>query len=459
MVGDHNMEGGLGQFREHHFILATAKHVFSHSEYGIVFVRDPATLKDLEFYGLESLLLYGLSVPGTSLRWVKLCPFDDPASIANTLDEAWRQADGLRGRPDTLTVSRHVAGTAANNLVETLAATGVRLTIAAGNDKAFSAATRRCQEDAMWLGLRTPNHQQLTVDQLNRVATSNHNKSFQMKMERPSARLEEWRALQQRPVNLPLVEAIDWEPGPWLTAWEKAVAPIGRRYFHESTLGGGVWLFSTPPITASDDSIDATSTEPETDDLSECAQILVKCWPNSPGDIARSIGTTARSLQWFLDGKAALDYSQRDKLCELFGLQPNAQFYTYEPHAPLVLIAKTLKSATSAYDFLSHGGDLAFSVEALPHGGEADPSWRYLLFQPYQGPLNAMLVPRGSSAGQALSGKHFINFEGAENFPPELYRTLVRTCAKSCRYPQSNVLEMRRFEEKYLDDIVNSIGR
>ncbi|WP_425105072.1 hypothetical protein [Ancylobacter sp.] len=116
---------GPMRVREHHLVVATAKHVFLHREYGVVFVREAASREDLAAYDLTPLLLCGLSVPGTSLRWVILTPVDNPASIVNVLGKAWTQADGLRGRPDVLKVSRHLAASAVD-LPETLAATDAR---------------------------------------------------------------------------------------------------------------------------------------------------------------------------------------------------------------------------------------------------------------------------------------------------------------------------------------------
>ncbi|CAH1696077.1 hypothetical protein CHELA1G11_30141 [Hyphomicrobiales bacterium] len=176
IVDEHDEDGPM-RVREHHLVVATAKHVFLHREYGVVFVREAASREDLATYDLTPLLLYGLSVPGTSLRWVILTPVDNPASIVSVLGKAWTQADGLRGRPDVLKVSRHLAASAVD-LPETLAATDVRLVVAEGSDKAFSASVRRCQEDAMWASLprrrATPS---MTPDQLNRCATDRHNHS------------------------------------------------------------------------------------------------------------------------------------------------------------------------------------------------------------------------------------------------------------------------------------------
>jgi len=324
IVDEH--DDGPMSVREHHLVVATAKHVFLHREYGVVFVREAASREDLAAYDLSPLLLYGLSVPGSSLRWVMLTPVDNPASIVSVLGKAWARADGLRGRPDVLKVSRHLAASA-TALLQTLAASDVRLVVAEASDKAFSASVRRCQEDAMWASLpRRQATPSTTLDQPNHCATDCHNHSFQTPPSRANTRMEWWRNLPARAVDLPPGDEIDWRPGAWLHAWEKGVAPAGRRYFHKDTLDGAVWLLTTPPIADDDELEETIFTDHETDDLPEAARALVRCWPTSPGELSRCIGSTARSLEWFLDRKAALDHQQRDRLCDLPGSRAGSPF-------------------------------------------------------------------------------------------------------------------------------------
>lgn len=446
--------------REHHLVVATARHVFLHREYGVVFVREAASREDLAAYELTPLLLYGLSVPGTSLRWVMLTPVDKPASIVSVLREGWTRANGLRGRPDVLKLSRQLAASAVA-LPEMLAASDVRLVVADGSDKAFSASLRRCQEDAMWASLprRRPTPS-TTLDQLNRCATDRHNHSFQTPLSRVNARMEWWRNLPPRAADLPPGDEIDWRPGVWLHAWEKGVAPAGRRHFHKDALDGVVWLLTTPPIVDDDELQETIFANQQTDDLPEVARALVRCWPTSPSELSRCIGSTARSLEWFLERKAALDHQQRNRLCELLGLELDPNFQTYETCAPCVLIARTSNAAKEAYEFLSHGGDLVFSIEALPATGLPDPSWRYLVFQACGGAPNIMLVARGSGVDAKMSRELFINFQGAKLIRSPLYRDIVRTCAKSCRDSRSNIRAMRELNDRrmsFFADIASEI--
>ena len=459
IVNDHDGHDPVS-VREHHLVVATAKHVFMHQEYGVVFVREAASREDLAAYDLTPLLLYGLSVPGTSLRWVMLAPVDKPASIVGVLREAWTRADGLRGCPDVLKVSRRLAASAMA-LPEALAASDVRLVVADGSDKAFSASVRRCQEDAMWANLpRRGAAPSTTLDQLNRCARDRHNHSFQTPLSRANTRMEWWRSLPHRAIDLPPGDEIDWRLGAWLHAWEKGLAPARRRHFHKDTFDGAVWLLTTPPIPDNEELQETIFADHETDDLPDVARPLVRCWPTSSGELSRCIGSTARSLEWFLDRKAALDHQQRNRLCELLGLKLDPDFQTYETCAPCVLIARTSTAAKEAYEFLSHGGDLVFSIEALPASGLPDPSWRYLVFQAYGGAPNIMLVARGSGVDSKLSQGLFINFQGAKPIRLALYRDIVRTCAKACRDSRSNIRAMKELNDRHVSffaDIASEI--
>ncbi|MFG1270844.1 hypothetical protein V5F40_23110 [Xanthobacter sp. DSM 14520] len=448
---DEHEKDESGRIREHHLVIAMAKHVFTHADHGLVFVREAASREDMAAYDLTPLLLYGLSVPGTPLRWVMLAPLDRPASIVSVLNEAWRRAAGLRGRPDVLKVGRHVAASAAP-LPEILAASEVRLVIADRGDKEFSASVRRCQEDAMWISLPrrwiTPN---TTLDQLNRCITDSHNQSFRSPPSRPNAKLDWWRSLSHRSVDLREIDGIEWRAGVWLHAWEKGVAPAGRRYFHTDTIDGAVWLLATPPILDGDEFQETMSQDHETDDLPEIARALVRCWPTPLGELSRCIGSTARALEWFLDRKAALDHQQRNRLCEFLGLEPDPDFRTYDSRAPCVLIARKANAAKEAYELLSHGGDLVLSIEVLPVSGLPDPSRRYVVFQAYGAPLNIMLVARGSVVDAKLTDGLFINFQGAKLIPSALYRDIVRTCAKSCEDSRSNISGMKRLNDRHMN--------
>lgn len=95
--------------REHHLYVSASKHVFIHPNHGLVFVRHPIPRQDWETYDLTPVILYGITVAGTPIRWLKFSSATEPHSICRFLQEAWRDAPGLRGVPDTLKIGRHVA--------------------------------------------------------------------------------------------------------------------------------------------------------------------------------------------------------------------------------------------------------------------------------------------------------------------------------------------------------------
>ena len=142
--------GGIGQQmqqmpREHHFYVSIAKFLFQHPEYGVVSVQEPIKIEDARRYQLNPIILYGLTVPRLPIRWMTFTPFDKPRAFRDVLFEGWRNASGLRGRPDILRVSRLLAK-ASPELVEDMAMIGVQVEVADAKEKspsriaAFSSA-------------------------------------------------------------------------------------------------------------------------------------------------------------------------------------------------------------------------------------------------------------------------------------------------------------------------------
>lgn len=124
--------------REHYFYVATAKFLFYHQDYGIIFVRDPIRLKDAEQYGLSPLILYGLTVAGLPIRWMTYTPADKPRAFRDILLDAWRNAKGLRGKPDILYVSRYL-DKASLELALDMAKDDVKIKVADAKNKILPA--------------------------------------------------------------------------------------------------------------------------------------------------------------------------------------------------------------------------------------------------------------------------------------------------------------------------------
>ena len=91
--------------REHHLYCAIAKYCFLHAKRGITFVRDPLSIASAKRFGLEPLILYGVTAAGTSLKRIMLSTMDSPLSFSTVLEEAWKSAAPFRGKPVRIRVN------------------------------------------------------------------------------------------------------------------------------------------------------------------------------------------------------------------------------------------------------------------------------------------------------------------------------------------------------------------
>lgn len=263
-----------------------------------------------------------------------------------------------------------------------------------------------------------------------------------------SQRVAAWLALPTRKIDMFLPDDLDWCPGEWLFSWEAVLPPSGPRHFHSDSFDGKIWLRKGRPFEDQQDDDEEIFDDEIIDDAHDVAKDLVSCWPNTATEIAQASGITALKLRWFLENNTPLNNKNRNNLLDILGISLDERFGCYQAEGPCVLIARTMKSIENAYTHLSHGGDLAFSFEVVPIKVAADPSWRYVLFQSIGGPLNVVMIPRGSAVAEKLSGKLLINFEGIQEIPSEFYREIVHSCARACRAPSANLPEMRAFEQR-----------
>ena len=446
--------------REQHFYVAIAKHVFLHTEKGIVFVSDPILLKDAGKFNLKPLLLYGLTVPGTQIEWYTFSLFDEPRSLFSVLLEGWEKASGLRGYPDNLKINRHIAN-ACPHLQSSLGNIGaISLVVADGKDKQFSASLRVAQQGGLELGWRNRDgHVINDVKELNVYALNVHNEHINRRIwEMHSAksvkeRASEWVGL---PVNASSAvldfSKLDWVGGSWLSSWESNVPQNQKMHFRRNEINTGCyWLES-----GEDENMDDTTV----DDWDRCcalkAKILVDCWPNKPGDIANAIGITVKQLLWFLNSQTALSDTERDDLSELLGIEQSTYFVDYDIIGPCVLIADGPKKCSAAYDELSNGGDINYSVEVLPENGTPDPSWRYVVFAAYCQLPNIFMFQRGSKTTDQLGNKLLMNYQGERKVPAAIYRDVVSTCAQCCTDPLLNrklMIEFGKRHEQYFGEM------
>lgn len=440
--------------REHHFYVAIAKFLFHHPEHGIVSVRDPIKIKGAERYGLSPLILYGLTVAGLPIRWMTFSQVDQPRPFRDVLLDAWRNADGLRGRPDILRINRHLA-TASPELVQDMAKIGVRVEVANAKEKSLPASLRSAQDSSRWLLRKHDGNDRSlagSIQALCRYAQIDHD--FRVgdghrgvKSREVEDRIQQWLTIPaQVPVST-VTGGLDWESGPWLSSWETSLPPDQPRYFNLDGFGGNTWLLTgeqAPEDIVEDGDFWADS---DYDNAAEITKNLVACWPNPPAEIAKCAGITLRELQWFTSGKASLDRHARFDLEALLGIEYDESMGGYVGAGPYVLMAHKPLALREVYEGLSGGGD-AHPCELVPRQGAADPSWRYVLINTYGEPPSIVMAPRGAKITERLPDL-LVNYAGTTSVAPEFYRDVISTCAQACREPAANIREMKDFVKRY----------
>ncbi len=439
--------------REHHFYVAIAKHLFQHPEYGIVTVRDSIRIKDAEHYKLTPLILYGLTVAGLPIRWMTFTSVDQPRAFMDVLLDAWQNALGLRGRPDILRISRHLA-TASPELIQSMAKIEVRVEVADAKEKSLPASLRAAQNASKWLVKGYNNKERpLTIDIQGLCHGAQHDHDLHawigcggVSSREVKDRLQRWLALPaQEPVEK-FHGGLDWKPGPWLAAWESALPPDSPRYFNNDGPDGRIWLLAgekEPEDIVDDDSwVDS-----DHDNAPELAKNLVACWPNPPVEIAKCAGITLRELQWFALRKAPLQRHARYALEELLGVEYDESMGGYVGAGPYVLMAQNAKALEEVYEGISKGGD-ARPYEVIPSHGAADPSWRYIIINTYGESPSIVMSPRGEKITERLPDL-LLNYAGITPVSPEVYRDVVSTCARACREPAANIREMKNFAKRW----------
>lgn len=426
--------------REHFFHIATAKHVFLHAEHGIVFPVDPLPLSEAGMYELKPLIVYGLTIPGIPGCHLRFAPLHAPQPIVNVLADIWNSEPMLRGMPNTLRISRALAE-ADDGFVQMLLSQGMAVTLSGTKDKSHSGALRSCQKDAWELSFWGRKESLLSVEDLNRFASRPRDRRYLLRTPAQREVAQAWEAFHFEPPPTLQVDQLDWKPGAWLNSWESnAVRGIQRTHVVNDRLLRS--LASTQEDELEDIGLDEFAFK------ALCS--LIHCWPGGMKSIAAAIGVTVRDIQWMISGKAALPDGKLSALLALVGMGIDDRNGYMEAEGPCVLIAETPLHGIACYDSLNHGGDLIFSIDAVPDKGMPDPSWHYLCYMSYDYGLNVLMIPRGSKLTAAMA-RNFLNFNGTQKIPAAIYRDVVATCAAICRNPASNIEAMCDLSLRHVD--------
>lgn len=435
--------------REHHLYCAIAKFCFMRKSRGITFVRDPISIASAKRYGLTPLILYGVAAAGTSLKRVTVSTLDAPLSFSSVLEEAWRSAPPLGGKPDQVRVSRSL-NESCPHLKVVLAAIGVDLLVADAKDKLTPTSLRSGQDAVLHLGWSDYLSPKLsTITQFNAAGLKllEHEVSMFTSWSHGSkertAFLQEWLALPAVPYVESLVDSGEWQHGPWLSNWEKTLPPNDSPRAFQIIGNKRSWLLfdnsSGAADVGADEDDDGDNFFSQGDDLPRVAKVIADCWPSPLVELGKTIGSTQKELQWFFSEKGQLNSTQRYALLNSLGIELNERYETYEADLPRVLVATSPRKVIAAYNQISHGGDLRFSFEAIPTRKAADPSWRYLVMASCGGHPTLIMFPRGSASADNMDSAHLINFNGVETVSDELYQGIVQTCAQACKSTADNV--------------------
>lgn len=424
--------------REHNFTLATARHVFLHPSRGVIFTADALPLAEAEKVGFSPLIMYGVSLPGLPATAVRFVRLDLPRSIIDVLTEFWNCLPELRGKPDRLRISRSCVA-ADQGFIEVLQGAGITVDVAASNDKSHAAVLRNAQKDARQLQFYLPN----SLDELHRCADKAFHSRCQHFSKLAQRELaEQWKELPFVEPKVDVPDNIDWTTGDWLSAWQTSVPANIPRYWDASNdpkLRN--WLFSGDADNAIADPCagDIPTKEPtEYFDSTASNEVssMIQCWPGGKKAIADSIKVTVKEINWMIAGQQALLPEKFDRLLDILGFQARHEYY--EPSKPCILIAEMGKHSREAYLALTHGGDLALSIEAVPDRGVPDPSWQYLTFAAHGSQPSVIMVPRGGRVSTQMPD-YFMNFTGTQTIPEKVYRDIVATCAAVGRKPAQNI--------------------
>jgi hypothetical protein len=424
--------------REHHFYVSIAKFLFHHNIHGVVITEDPISIQEAKKYDLEPIILYGLTFAGYSLRWLTFSSLDKPKAFLQVLLDAWTNAEGLRGYPDVLRVNRHIVESSPE-LIENMENMGIELKIAEGNDRYFPTSLRTAQKACKWL-LGKYGEPIESIEELCVCAKYDHD--FHAK----NVVRENLGTLFDLPFRKPNVintENIDWIPGAWLSNWESALPPEPLRFLTIDGMLGRVSLYTgEPEEELSEDEIFYSGY----DNRPEIIKDLIACFPNKPIEIAKHIGTTLKELNWYTTEKSDIERPFLYNLCELFGIEYDERRNEYVGCGPYVLIAKKQSALERIYNMITEGGN-AQPYEVIPRLSEADPSWRYIIINPYGAPPCILMSPRGARINERLPDL-LLNYAGTVTVGKNFYINVVSTCARACIEPKANITEASVFANR-----------
>lgn len=433
--------------KEQHFYIAVSKYLFHHSELGIVTAEEPIRVEDAAEYDLSPIILYGLTVPKLSISWLTYSLYSEPKDLIEVLKEGWANANGLRGLPDILKVSKKLPE-ACPTLRNSLFRLGVVLATAEKTDKSFPASLRTAQESSRhFIGSLNQKEQEGyygDIEKLCSYAQADH--EFRMRlhqMDLSGQKLQlylEWSALPVRNCPERNTKNCEWERGSWLFSWGNSLPPErhGSRAFCRYEEETRVWLYNK----------DVGHIKKRVD--YDSVKSLLKCLPFKPVYIASQIGITLKKLNWYLSGKDVLSNEEENNLIELINLEYDEDYLEFRPSGPYVLYLNDLKAMDTVFNAITFGGD-SRPFEIIPTTDSyKDKELRFFVINQYgyAGEMSIIMAPLESELVSKLP-EVLCNYVGEVKVLDGIYNQIAMICKTQSASPKADAKRIKSLILEY----------
>lgn len=373
--------------------IAYAKDVGLDRQHRVVaFDADEDCLKEA---GLTALLVYSVVAPAYSFYSRMLVDASSPVSISSFLAMAWSKNAGL-GMPYLLEVKQQVLS-ADRGYATWIRSHGVELapTSSIKSITAFERSSLDVQFAAEWGGER---HRD-SPRKLDRANAAIQEYDIFSTLVGPRKSMEQhtfdaWNARERRFVVGNSLET-DWDAA-------ALVEKVRQRPSAELIVRAG----DEPAIFV--------------DGIKEVSAM----WPGGRRAFFGGLTLGRQEFDFWVAGRANLHQSDFAQIRDLANIDYRHEYEEWELGGGYLLMATTSGNVTSAYNTLSHGGDLRFSFEVLGPTGEL-PALRFLVFESWGGIANIVLFERGSPAERALNERKLINLQDAVHAPPDIWETVT----------------------------------
>lgn len=344
--------------------------------------------------GLTALLVYSVVAPAYSVYSRMLVDASAPVSISSFLSTAWSKEAGL-GMPHLLEVKQHVLA-ADRGFAQWIRSHGVELAPPSfiKSITAFERASLDVRFATQWRAknydvLRRLDHANAAIQEYDIFRA---NTASRQSMEQHT--YEVWNARERRV----------FAGNPLETDWDATaiVEKMPRRPSAELIVRDGC----CPAI------------------FVEGIKEIAAMWPGGRRAFIGHLTISQQAFAVWMAGRANLQESEFAQIRDLANIYYRDEYDEWELGGGYLLMATTPKNVTSAYDTLSHGGDLRFSFEVLGPRGE-NPALRFLVFASWGGMANIILFERGGPAEMVLNKRKLINLQDPVHAPPDIWETVT----------------------------------